>query len=243
MRGAKWTWLVWGIGFLLLALPISAVQAYSGYPYFFIKAVIRNHSVEITPYNFPPNDTFIVRMNVMGTRGVGGYVVDTVLTDAAGNLSDTVYPIHPNLWGLKQIAIRLESPYTGYFAYNWFYNNTYPATATPAPTGPSGTGYYGFPFFFIRSVVKDTSVTISPHNFPPNDTFQVRMNYMGTRGVGGILVATVTTDASGNLSSLTYSIPSALAGQYRIAIRLESPTSGYYAFNWFYNNTATVDVP
>jgi hypothetical protein len=28
-----------------------------------------------------------------------------------------------------------------------------------------------------------------------------------------------------------------LAGQGRIAIRLEATSGGYYAFNWFYNNT------
>lgn len=81
------------------------------------------------------------------------------------------------------------------------------------------------------------SVTITPYNFPPNDTFVVRMGYYGTLGVGGIEVATVTTDAAGVLSETTYPIPAALAGQTRIAIRLESPVTGYYAYNWFWNNT------
>lgn len=229
------------LGLLLLVVFGLLTAAYTGFPTFTIKKVKRNHSVEIYPINFPPNDTFIVRMGPMGTRGIGGYVVATVTTDAGGNLSKTVYPIHPNLWGLPRIAIRLESPITGYYAYNWFYNTT--TDGAPATPPPSGCIYRGFPFFFIRSVVKDTSVTISPHNFPCNDTFLVRMNLMGTRGVGGIVVATVTTDDQGNLSQITFDIPEALKGQRRIAIRLESPTTGYYAYNWFYNNTATVDVP
>ncbi len=231
------------LGLFVLVLVSLLVAGYVGYPTFTIKKVKRNHSVEINPINFPPNDTFVVRMGPMGTRGVGGYVVATVTTDASGNLSETVYPIHPYLWGLPRIAIRLESPYSGYYAYNWFYNADTEPSATSTPPALCPGGYWGFPFFFIKAVVKDTSVTISPHNFPCNDTFEVRMNVMGTRGVGGVLVATVTTDASGNLSQVTYDIPAELRGLRRIAIRLESPKTGYYAFNWFYNNTATVDVP
>ncbi len=243
--GIRWWawWLLGGLAVLLLGQPASA---YTGFPYFFIKAVVRDFSVEIDPYNFPPNDTFVVRMNVMGTRGVGGYVVQTVTTDAAGRLSDTVYPIHPNLWGLRQIAIRLESPTSGYFAYNWFYNRTYPSAGTTPGTGTPTTappGYVGFPFFFIREVVQDRLVTIAPYNFPPNDTFVVRMNVMGTRGVGGEVVATVTTDGTGTLSQTTFTIPAGLRGLSRIAIRLESPTSGYFAYNWFYNRTASVTTP
>ncbi len=225
---------------LLAAVPLSVAWAYSGFPFFYISAVdTAAHWVEIEPHNFPPNDTFVVRMGPMGTKGVGGWVVATVTTDASGNLSQTKFPIHPYVWGYYQVAIRLESPTSGYYAYNWFYNRS--TTSSGGSGGPPG--YYGFPFFFIQSVVKDTSVTIKGYNFPPNDTFDVYMNYMGTKGVGGWKVATVTTDASGALSATTFNIPAALQGQYRIAIRLQSPTSGYYAYNWFYNNTATVPVP
>ena len=61
---------------------------------------------------------------------------------------------------------------------------------------------------------------------------------MYTRGVAGAIVETVTTDANGVLSDTTYAIPDFLQGADRIAIRLQSDASGYYAFNWFYNNTA-----
>ena len=64
------------------------------------------------------------------------------------------------------------------------------------------------------------------------------MNWMWTRGIAGTIVQTVTTDANGKLSDLTYEIPDFLMNTGRIAIRLESPTTGYYAYNWFYNNNA-----
>jgi hypothetical protein len=34
-----------------------------------------------------------------------------------------------------------------------------------------------------------------------------------------------------------FHIPKSLQGSYRIAIRLQSPSTGHYSYNWFYNNT------
>ena len=216
------------------AWPVQgAVPAYVGYPSFFIADVVQGTSVTITPYNFPPNDTFTVTMNYYGSYGIGGYVVATVTTDASGNLSQTTFNIPAALATLDRIAIRLQSPTTGYYAYNWFWNASTGVTPTPSPWA----GYSGYPSFFIADVVKDSTVTITPYNFTPNDTYLVRMNYYGTYGVAGVVVDTVTTDASGNLSKTTFDIPDSLKGQVRIAIRLESPHSGYYAYNWFWNNT------
>ena len=221
------------------------VPGYYGYPYFFIASVVKDTSVTITPYNFPPNDTFTVRMNYYGTYGVGGVVVDTVTTDAHGNLSKTTFSIPSGLVGQYRIAIRLESATTGYYAYNWFYNNSTNVTPTPAPTATPNplAGYTGYPYFFISAVVRGSTVTIKPHNFTPNDTYIVRMGYYGSYGIAGYVVDTVTTDINGNLSKTTFNIPSGLAGLSQIAIRLESTTTGYYAYNWFYNTTATVSVP
>ena len=80
-------------------------------------------------------------------------------------------------------------------------------------------------------------MTIVTSNLPSNDTFDVLMNYMGTRGEHGYKVATLNS-GSGGTQTLTYNIPGELAGQRKIAIRLQSSSgSGYYAYNWFYNNT------
>ncbi len=208
-------------------------SGYTGYPTFSIASVDQGNTVTISPTNFPPNDKFDVRMNWMGTRGEAGAIVETVTTDANGKLSDTTYAIPDFLDVAYQIAIRLESPTSGYYAYNWFYNNS---TSQP-PTDPDTPSYVGYPTFAIAAVIRDENVEIVPSNFTPNDTFNVTMNWMGTRGVGGTLIQTVTTDSAGKLSDIQYPIPDYLKGQYQIAIRLQSPYSGYYAYNWFYNNT------
>ncbi len=212
-------------------------------PTFTITSVQVDASVTIKTANFPANDTFTVLMNVFSTRGVGGTVVDTVSSGTGGALTWT-FNIPASLKGQQRIAIRLQSPTSGYYSYNWFWNNTGgipPTGPTVTPGGPTVTPVPSIapgtiPTFSIQSVVTDTSVTIKTANFPANDTFSVLMNYIGTRGVGGTQVDTVNSGAGGALT-FTFNIPASLKGQQRIAIRLQSPTSGYYAYNWFWNSS------
>ena len=230
---------------VILALPgtaVMAAQTSATIPTFVIKAVDRNDLVTIQTDNLRPNDTYVVTMGVMGTRGVNGIKVATIATTTSGRLTKT-FSIPSAFKGLNQISIRLQSPNTGYYAYNWFYNSNANlhliGTSETPPSGPStSTGYSGYPYFSIKAVNEATSVTIKGYNFPPNKTFKVRMNWMFTRGIAGAIVETVTTDASGILSDSTYKIPDFLENSNRIAIRLESTSGGYYAFNWFYNNDA-----
>jgi hypothetical protein len=229
-------------------LPLAGA-AVTIYPTFVIKAVDADTTVTIMTDNLPPNDTFVVTMGAMGTKGVNGIKVGTTNSGTGGRLTLS-YSIPAALHGSYQIAIRMESPTSHFYAFNWFYNSdanlplitttepTPTTTTTTTPTATPAPVYSGYPTFSIQSVVKGSSVTIKGNNFRPNDTYLVRMNWMMTRGVAGTIVETVTTDANGNLSDVTYSIPDFLVNSYQIAIRLESPTTGYYAFNWFYNNNA-----
>ena len=202
-------------------------------PTFTITAVVTNTSVSILTANFPASDTFNVTMGAFGTKGVGGILVGAVNSGAGGSFA-TAFSIPAALAGSYRIAIRLQSPTSGYYSYNWFYNNTSGAPVPPIPVPvPVGT----IPTFSITAVVKNTSVTILTANFPASDTFNVTMGAYGTKGVGGLSAGTVGTGAGGSFAA-TFSIPAALAGSYRIAIRLQSPTSGYYSYNWFYNNNA-----
>ncbi len=217
----------------------TPIPGYSGFPTFSIKSVVMNQSVTILTTNLPPNDTFSVTMGKYGTLGIGGIVVASTNSGSGGSLELT-YTIPQELYNFNPIAIRMQSPTTGYFAYNWFWNSNSSVTPTPTPvptTTPPASGYSGFPTFSIIAVVKDSTVTISGVNFPPNDTFTVLMGPYGKKGVNGISVGSTSTGSGGSLSA-TYTIPSSLAGSMKIALRLQSPTSGYFAYNWFWNNTA-----
>ncbi len=205
-------------------------------PTFSIVSVVKDQTVTIETSNFPANDSFVVTMGRMGTRGVNGIRVETTNSGNGGRFRAT-YDIPADLRGRDRIAIRLESPTSGYFAYNWFYNNT---AGSGGGTGGgddpvTDPGYSGFPTFSIVSVDEDRSVTIRTNNFPPNTSFNVLMGKMGTRGVNGIKVTTIDSGQGGAFTA-TYQIPAELQGDARIAIRLESPTTGYFAYNWFYNN-------
>jgi hypothetical protein len=62
------------------------------------------------------------------------------------------------------------------------------------------------------------------------------MGPYGTKGIGGTNVGSTSTGSGGSLSA-SYTIPASLAGSSRIAIRLQSSTTGYFAYNWFWNST------
>ncbi|MBW8012217.1 MAG: hypothetical protein FVQ83_13440 [Chloroflexi bacterium] len=198
-------------------------------PTFSIVSVNEDVDVTIQTSNFPAGDTFTVTMGLNGTKGVGGTVVGSQASGAGGSFSAT-FPIPAGLHGQHIIAIRLDIPTSPYYAYNWFYNS--PGAASPAPVVPA-PGL--IPTFTITAVSKDNTVTISGVNFTLNDTYTVLIGAYGTQGVGGTVSGSQATDATGSFSA-TYTIPAGLHGATRIAIRLESDTSAYFSYNWFWND-------
>ena len=106
---------------------------------------------------------------------------------------------------------------------------------TNLPGRSPGTRSSSIPTIDITGVIRNKQVSITTNNFPPNQTFKVTMGKMFTQGVAGMMVDE-TNSGSGGSFKATYTIPKQLRGLDRIAIRLESP-SGYYSYNWFYNNT------
>jgi hypothetical protein len=210
---------------------VKPVSAYTGIPTFSIVTVVTDTSVTIKTNNFPADETFTVRMGPFGTLGIGGTVVGTTDSGTGGSFQAT-YDIPASLAGSYKIAIRMDSA-NGYYAYNWFYNK---AASEVQP------GYTGIPTFSIVSVVVDSSVTIKTNNFPADLDFTVRMGPIGTKAIGGIVVATTNSGTGGSFEA-TYDIPDSLKGSYQIAIRMDSPTGFYFAYNWFYNNTTAVTPP
>lgn len=224
---------------LLLPLGLLNVQAgteakpatYSGHPTFSIVKVVKDVSVTIRTKNLPPGDAFQVRMNKIGTKGKNGIVAGS-FSSGAGGAQEFTFNIPEELKGRSLIAIRFDSTTgSGYFAYNWFYNKSSGGVTQPTD------GYKGFPTFIIVSVVRDDTVMIETRNLPANDEFTVRMNKMGTRGVGGIKVGSFSS-GSGGIKTFTFDIPAEFHGLKQIAIRFDSATgSGYFAYNWFFNAT------
>jgi hypothetical protein len=206
-------------------------NGYTGIPTFTISDVVMDETVTIQTNNFPAGYDFKVLMGEMGTQGVDGIEVTTIDSGDGGEFSET-FDIPAALAGEYQIAIRLESTTGGFYAYNWFYNDT--SSGSNGSTGDGG--YAGIPTFTITGVIADTSVSIATNNFPAGYEFEVLMGEMGTQGVDGILVTTIDSGDGGEFSE-TFNIPASLAGNAQIAIRLESTSGGFYAFNWFYNST------
>lgn len=232
-------------------VPVTAAPATGGpYPsqgstssWIDIISVVEDETVTIQMNNLVPNDVVQIHMNYMGTEGVNGKYVGTLVTDEGGSHRRTI-KIPKRFHGDYQIAIRVESNISNYVAYNWFYNDT-----TSAPSQPPATGgpYATTPTYStsnqisILSVNADESVRIRMYNLIPNDVVQIYMHYMGTQGIGGKYVSTLVTD-DGGTRDRTLKIPDLYHGEYQIAVRVESNMTGYTAYNWFYNDTSGVPV-
>jgi len=249
----------WTSGILILVLLATAFGAVSvqpaaqTIPTFDIVSVVKDTSVTIKTQNYPANRTFEVRMGKIGTRGVNGTLVGSFSSGGGGSLTQT-FNIPEGLRGLSQISIRADATSGGWFSYNFFSNTTFGtpgATSTPGgptptrtatSTGPTPTrtatarATIVVPTFTIESVVKDSKVTIKTANFPANQQFEVRMGKMGTRGVNGVLVTTQSSGTGGTFTA-TYDVPASLKGERQIAIRLQSTSSGYFSYNWFWNSS------
>jgi hypothetical protein len=236
------------------AVSPSPAIGYNGIPTISITAVKKDDSVTFKTHNYPLNQTFIVTMGHMFTRGINGTVVGNFNSNDGSSFT---FSIPDALKGSARIAIRAQTAHANpYYSYNWFYNNdaNVPATTSNSTgsgenttTNTTGTGiggatavYIGIPTFKMCSVVRDGSATLVTNNFPPNQTFVVTMGPMYTAGIGGTVVGTIQSGAGGT-SEHTFDIPAHLDGSYRISIRVQtSHAYPYYAYNWFYNNTADV---
>lgn len=210
----------------LALLGRAAAQDNKVVPTFTIENVVVDGSVTILAQDFPANQEFVVTMGPIGTMGIDGTPVAITNSGPLGAFSAT-YPIPPNLTGSRQISIRLQSP-QGYFSYNWFWNNLSEPAPTPTPT------------ISIDSVSINEMVTIRTHNFPAGRTFLVTMGHMGTLGIDGTAVGTITSSDGGELTA-TFPIPVLLKGLERIAIRAQSDP--FYAYNWFNNQTEPLPTP
>jgi hypothetical protein len=243
-----------------IATPVPTIPApppSTGIPTFSIVAVDRNNSVQIRTANFPANTTFTVRMGYYGTQAINGVQIAFVNSGAGGTI-DWRFVIPAYLANQDRIAIRLDSQTGPHNAFNWFFNNSTnpgpqgeilgdggaapptggdpqpPTVTTPAPPVTQ------FPTMAVSNVVRNQSATARLYNLSANTSCTTQMGPYGSQGFG-FAVGSFNTDAGGT-QDMTFTIPSQLVNSYRIAIRFDC-ANGTFAFNWFYNNTATVPVP
>lgn len=220
-----------------------------GYPYYYgygrtwnfsVSNVTLNTSVTIRSYNFPSYVTFNVKM---GTYNGGAYSwvdLPDLNTGSGGNANVTIN-IPASLSGTQQLVLRLiqvKKNGRSFYGDQAFYNGSggtggYP----PNPGYYPPNYYYGIPTIWIVSVKQNDSVTIQTRNFPPNLAFEVRMGYMGTRGWNGFVAGTLNSGNGGTMVA-TFPIPTQLYGQPQISIRTQNYATGYFSYNWFWNNTA-----
>lgn len=231
---------------VMVVKQVPEVQ-YTGIPTFAIAAVDPGKTVTIRTSNFPANQQFTVRMGAMFTQAIGGVVVDSFNSGAGGSFEMT-FDIPAEFANANRVAIRTHTNHAAnpFFSYNWFYNvvvtqpDPPPPPPTPEPPTPAPI-YTGIPTFTVCSVMRDSQITIVTNNMPPNQTFVATMGAFGTAGIGGTQVTTVDSGNGGALN-ITLSIPQHLRGYGKIAVRLQTThaVGPYYAYNWFYNNTASV---
>lgn len=236
---------------LLLPTIIGVSKASAAYPSFTIAEVKTDETVTILTQDMPKNLEFKVLMGEYNTKAKDGIEVARFNSAEGGSFQVTVN-IADALKGRAQISIRIESLTGGYYYYNWFWNKkdggtwpgttptTPPTTQTPAPTTaptqvpPSNV----VPTFSIKSVDGGKTVTILAKDFPKGVEFTALMGKMWTRGINGIESGKITSSDTGAFEA-TFNIPAELANEKQIAIRLQAKTGGWYAFNWFWNSTAT----
>ncbi len=233
--------LIVGLLLVVAVLFVWAVPSRaSTIPTLTVTSVVTDKTVTVQTHDFPPNQNFVVTMGPFGSKGVNGIVVATTNSGVGGSFSVT-YDIPSQLAGSRAIAIRMQTAHAyPFYAFNWFWNNSAGTGVTPPTTPPTGPIQTVAPTFKVCGVVQNTSVTVRTKDFPANQVFTVTMGPFGTQGVGGYVVGTINSGIGGELTA-TFNIPGQLAGSRLIAVRMQTPGgSPYFAYNWFYNNTATV---
>lgn len=238
-----------------VAVSKTVIPGYTGFPSFTITQVETDKSVSIDAKNFPSKADVDVTMNIVGVKNTSGYKVTSLNTGDKGEFTAT-FDIPKELLGIYMISINITDPESGYYGMNWFFNLTYPVkvppTSTPAPTAkpgetpvvetvaptpaPTVEAYTGYPGIEITAVEKGVKVTIQAANLPKNEKFDVYLGDRASMATGGEKVASLESGDQGTATA-TYDIPADLAGLDQISVRLVGTVSGYYGYNWFYNQT------
>jgi LysM repeat protein len=210
--------------------PAEATKSFS------VIGVVEGTSVTIKTANFPDNMLYSVEIGCSSCGTAAEKVAD--LDSDAGGTFKKVFTIPSAFSGVSALWVRLTQVNNNDTLTEYFTNATvYGSTGKYTYNTPCGYQYCGVPMIYIDSVVRNSTVTFHTYNFPAGLTFDVLMGPMGSHGVNGYSAGSFNSGSGGTLT-LTFAIPTEMHGASKIAIRVQNTSSGYYAYNWFYNNTA-----
>jgi hypothetical protein len=211
---------------------------------FRVVGVVKDNNVTIQAYNFPSNVLFKLAMR--DTAGGSWETISPGLDTGRGGNFKAEIPIPASLHGHPSLSLRLTqekkngkvfTQSQGFSNIDWW-AGAGGAASKVYPIYFPGPYYWGnIPTIWIASVVRNSTVTFYTYNYPAGLDFQVLMSYMGTRGINGYYVGTFNSGAGGTMA-VTMPIPPQLYNLYQISIRTQNLWTGYYSYNWFYNNTA-----
>lgn len=217
--------------------PVTTSQGWS----FGVDQVVKNTSVTIRMFNFPDNVTFKAKMRSLPS---GNWVDLPDVDTGKGNHGKVKLSIPVSLSGSASLSLRLAQVKKNgktFAQTQSFMNSTY-------RPGTGGPGYWNYPYqpyqpyyawrvptIWISAVKRNQTVTITTRDFPANLSFDVYMGSMGNRGYG--YYVTTFNSGAGGARTLTFNIPPALYGSYQISIRTQNSPTGYFSYNWFYNNS------
>ncbi len=216
------------------ALPQKVMAAS---PFISITGVKAGEWVTVHATGLPAVQLFTAKMDKSATTADNGTIVGQTYSNSDGTF-DATYVIPSGLKSVASIAIRIDSA-QGYYAYNWFYNQTSgsTATATPTPTGTPTTSLEKL-YVTVVAVEKNNRITASVTGFPANVNFTVKIGPYYTFGSNQQVMKTIN---SGNGGSFLFNVdlPAMVKDVSLVTIRLDGYANGKHmvAYNAFTNKT------
>jgi hypothetical protein len=189
-----------------------------------VKATVRDASLAIKASNLPANSQVDIYLASYGTGMTGGTKLASVKTGKTGVI-DGYYNFPPALKGVDRLDLRLQIVNSSAYVYRWYWNIT---------SGPDG--YSNLPKIVINSILKNTSVTVTVHNLPPNYVFDVLMSKSSDGRSKNYKTGTISSKAGGTVTA-TFNIPAELRQKTELTLFLQNATLGYYGMQTFPNVT------
>ena len=216
---------------------VSITSAYVGPPLMEVTA-INGEVVTVNTSNFPPNTVFNFTMGSRGDEGFGPSVGQINTGDGSPKSYNLTIP--PSIAHYGYIWIRAQS--NVHYGFVGFYNPapvpTLVTQVNPGKPPINAVRVSPNPTMTVCAVQAGSTVTVVTNNLATNVDYTVRANYYGSYGYNGYILGTISPGSATSVRA-TFNIPAQLANHWQIAIRADAP-GGYNAYNWFWNNTATV---